>query len=100
MSLLPSCLHACRFPSHSNLLQHSTTALFYLLPPHGPLPKADLLMMAALSKHVALLPLIVMPDEASCFTEEAAAYRASVAAMLADVQLPGLQLGPAKVFDK
>ena len=98
----PACRHnvSCPITTSSNQLQHSTTVLFYLLPPHGPLAQLDLLLMAALSQHVPLVPVIVMPDKASANTPEADAYGDSVVARLKDVQLPGLQLGAAEVFDK
>uniref|UniRef100_A0A383VX27 Uncharacterized protein n=1 Tax=Tetradesmus obliquus TaxID=3088 RepID=A0A383VX27_TETOB len=45
-------------------LQHSTTACFYFLPPHGP-SKLDLLAMSALSQHVALLSVLTLPEGVS-----------------------------------
>lgn len=81
----------------ADLLHHSTTVLLYLLPPYGPLAKQDLVMMSALSRHVPLLPVIPMPDTAA--SEEAVAFQASVAAMLADPSRAGIRnLAPVKTF--
>jgi septin family protein len=44
-------------------LQHSTTACFYFLPFYD-LSKVDLVAVSALSQHVALLPVLTVPDEA------------------------------------
>lgn len=40
---------------------HSMTACLYFLPPHGP-TKLDLVLMSALSPHVALLPAVGKAD--------------------------------------
>jgi septin family protein len=42
-------------------LAHSITACLYFLPPHGP-SQLDLVLMAGLSKHVALLPVVGKAD--------------------------------------
>jgi hypothetical protein len=57
------CVCCCRSLA-SGCLQHSTTACFYFLPAHGP-SKVDLVAMAALSQHVALLPVLSLPEGAS-----------------------------------
>uniref|UniRef100_A0A383VX14 Uncharacterized protein n=1 Tax=Tetradesmus obliquus TaxID=3088 RepID=A0A383VX14_TETOB len=62
-------------------LQHSTTACFYFLPPHGP-SKVDLLAMSALSQHVALLPVLSLPEGLT--DEQAAKLQATVRQLLQD----------------
>jgi septin family protein len=42
-------------------LAHSVTACLYFLPPHGP-SKLDLVLMAGLARHVALLPVVGKAD--------------------------------------
>lgn len=70
--------------------------LLYLLPPYGPLPKLDMVVMSVLSQHAPLLPVIAVPGDAASI--ESAAFQASVAAMLADLSLAGIdKLPPVKL---
>jgi hypothetical protein len=62
--VLPHASHCCCRQPQAPLLQHSTTACFYFLPPHGR-SKVDLVAMSALSQHVALLPVLSLPQGAS-----------------------------------
>lgn len=78
---------------------HSFTACLYLMPPHAA-SKADLLISAALSRHITLIPVIakadiMTPDEAA-WCKERLRQQLDVAA----TQLPagGLSNRPPQPF--
>ena len=70
-------------------LASSTTACLYFLPSHGP-TSLDLALMAALSRHVPLLPVVSRAD--TLLPEQAEEVHQLVAGLLAEpgLQVPGL----------
>jgi hypothetical protein len=73
-------------------LQHSITACVYFMPPHGP-SRTDLALMAGLSKHVAVLPVVGKADAMTA--EEAEECCLAVQHMLAEPweYVPGISGG-------
>ncbi|WIA40486.1 hypothetical protein OEZ86_013840 [Tetradesmus obliquus] len=76
-------------------LQHSTTACFYFLPPHGP-SKYDLVVMSHMSEHVALLPVVSLPSNAS--EEQAQQLQATVRQLLEEPGTHVKSLQPIKTY--
>jgi hypothetical protein len=91
--LLPSCRCCCCCrPLMYGCLQHSVTACIYFMPPHGP-SRLDLALMAGLSKHVALLPVVGKADAMTA--DEASECCRAVQKMLAEPAeyVPGIAGG-------
>lgn len=67
LDILSHCSSPCSSPPQHcrefvcGALAHSFTACIYLLPPHAT-PLEDMLIMAALSRHVTLIPVIAKGD--------------------------------------